>query len=202
MTEAADKKASPRTLIVLDDDLPSVQRVAIEQGAWIELRPCTALEYYEASERARPLIAGLVLGRRAEDDLVAVLGPEFGEPRGPDDGAFAAAASERLALIEIVAACATAWEGFGDAEGRPAELNRANIARLLRFPAWADKISKVVNAPLYKRRAEGNASAASPSGGAAAAANGAQAAPQAVNDAYGAAEAATDQSALSTSSNH
>lgn len=155
-------------MIFLSDEPPKPQRVALEQDAWIEVRPCTAIEFYAARERAQPLIAAFLLGSRSRDEIVAVLGAEFGEPGAEDDPALAAAALERLALIEIVTQCASAWHGIGDADGQPAELNRVNIARLLRMPSYAQAISVAVNRPIYERRAEGNAFAASPSGAAAA----------------------------------
>jgi hypothetical protein len=169
-------------MIILSDEAASPQRVILDVGdaasgraaAWIELRPATALEYYEARERTRPLIAGMLLGRRSEDALALILGAEFGERQGSDDVAFAAAASERLALIELATLCATAWSGVANADGSPAALDRVNIARLLRMPAYADRVSAVVNRAFYERRAEGNAFAALPSGEAAVDGNGAR----------------------------
>lgn len=185
-------------MILLSDVEAPAERVTLAPGSWVEVRPCTALQSYEARERARPLIAGLLLGRRSEDEIAAILGAEFGEVRGTDDPAFAAAASERLALIEIVAMCAVRWEGIGNADGSPAEINRANVARLLRVPAWANQISEAVNRPLYERRVEGNASAASPSGAAAAADSGAPIVSLPESDAPMADETATADSAQNT----
>lgn len=185
-------------MIKLSDNAPAPSRIDLGDGAWIEVRSCTALEFYAARDKAQPLIAALLLGARAQDDLAAILGAEFGEPRGIDDPAWLSAASERLALIEIVTQCANEWGGIGDADGSPVPLDRANIARLLREPGLAQKISAVVNKPIHERGAEGNASAASPSGAAAAAMNSADPAGKTASAAPG---AAVIETAVSVPSN-
>jgi hypothetical protein len=81
------------------------------------------------------------------------------------DGVLRAGLSQYLLAIELGTLSIQSWTGIGDETERPLEPSRNAIATLCRDPAAAEQITRHALGRIFHWRAEGNASAASPSGG-------------------------------------
>lgn len=144
--------------------------VMLGSGAAIMIRPATAFEVSQARETVTRLMIGLIAGEDAAAACSAALGEEFAGANFADP-AWRDAAASRLALLELTWLCQAGWSGVVDQDGAEIEQpTREHIALLLRDAVIAARIDQAVQAPIHREYAEGNGSAASPSGAAAKAA--------------------------------
>jgi hypothetical protein len=154
--------------LVLNDDVEvAAAPVLLGSGGIIYVRPADTVEHYRAVASINNLVAGLSDGQSAAASIEAILGKSFANADFSDPG-WIAAIAERLVLIKLTVLCAEKWTGVFTKDGRPAELNEASIAALLRDQTIARRVNLAITAPIHAEQVEGNGSAASPSGGAAA----------------------------------
>jgi hypothetical protein len=145
---------------------PAFVPVQLGAGAVIRVRPATTADVDHTSARAQRDLAGFALG----GDAIAILAPVLGD--GMDVGALKTAegiavASIRLTEVYLVERCNDGWSGVADETGAPiATPDAAAIALLLADPIIRARVLGVINAGVHEEAAEGNAFAASPSGGA------------------------------------
>ncbi len=144
----------------------AAQRVNLGGNAWIDVRPATQFEVERVLAEVTRLLAGIVDGSSAARELAAVLGDDF-DVSGLSDRNRLAAASRRLSDAYLAFACQDGWHGIETEDGRRLiEPDPASMALLLDDPAMHRNIMAVVNARVHEETAEGNASPASPNGGA------------------------------------
>jgi hypothetical protein len=141
--------------------------VALGGGAVFRVRPATSTDVDYAGARAQRDLAGFAAGSEAASILEPVLGDGFsvGALKSADG---LAAASVRLCEVYLVERCHDGWSGIATEAGEPIPMPDAGtIALLLADPIHRQRVMSVINAGVHEEAQEGNASAASPSGGAA-----------------------------------
>jgi hypothetical protein len=149
--------------------------VPLGGGAVWNVRPASSFEVSQAFADAQELAQALKDGEGAAAQLAMLFGEQFlaADFTKPT---WIVAACERLSLYLLVKQCSAGWDGVIGADDKPLPCDDGAIMLALRDPGICKRISEVVQARYYEESAEGNGSAASPSGGAAEVANTAPAA--------------------------
>lgn len=148
---------------------PEPTAVPLGGGAVAFVRAATAFEVDLAIAGTTKITAGLIEGEEAAALATDLLGEEFA---GADftTRTWIEAAAQRVALLELSMLCTSRWEGIVDENDAPvAAPTKEIMALLLRDNDIAARFNAAIRAKVHEEIAEGNASAASLSGGAAAA---------------------------------
>ena len=138
---------------------PQPARVELGGGAWVEVRPATSIESESALAEVTRAVAAVRLG----EEVLALAG--YDAPALVEDEGLRAGLADFLHGVELAVRCVTAWGGIGDDDGRPIpEPTREAVTALMRDPGHARKVRNACLAGIHRVVAEGNASAASPTG--------------------------------------
>jgi hypothetical protein len=154
-------------MLRLRKSAPAFIPVSLGGDAHIRVRPATQTDVEYATANAQRDLAGLLAGSEAGPVLAVILGEGFTiDALRP--GGSAAVACARLAEIYLTLRCQDGWRGVATEDGEPiAAPDAASLALLLADPVSREAVMRVINQRLHTEASEGNAFAASPSGGAA-----------------------------------
>lgn len=144
--------------------------VPLPGGAVILIRAATAFEIDKAAAGAAYLLAGLVGNQEAAEKIADMLGDEYLPPEGAASKAWAEAAGQRLALLELADLCAAEWKGVCDLDGKEltGKPDKGMLALLLRDVECARRIGEAIKGRVHDEIKEGKGSPASQDGAAAA----------------------------------
>jgi hypothetical protein len=134
-------------------------RLPLGAGASITYRPLTAIDRAAAEASARRFFEEAKAGLAAFSRYGVETKSEWAE-----DSDLTVGVASLVNLVEMALRVFLSWEGIAGPDGKPAELNRQNVAELLREPLYNTIVQEAIMRPALEMDLEGNGFAPSPNG--------------------------------------
>lgn len=148
-------------MLKLSKEQPAAQRVDLGGGAHAMIRPATSLDVDRARLKIERTLYDVRRGQDTHNAMLSLFGMETVDEA---DDVTLEALARKMATLELALLCLESWEGVGNSEGVPAEVNFENLAILLRDHGIYTRIWVALNEQVHRVYEEGNASSASLNG--------------------------------------